>query len=593
MGDRSNHASLRGWALCWALLSGVGGCTCGEVTRGILGDQCELNSECDAPLVCRLGRCRKECATNADCDARTSCVKDAEGFGACQLADERMCDLDSECPEPLVCRGDSDARQCVNECETDRDCIAGARCLEYAEGKGCIDLVSRFCVHDGECAASEFCLGGQCREQCRTMRDCGGRWLCNEVPRGDGVLVGVCCPPEDPMCGSAAIDAGAGDAGGGADAGPGADGGEGADAGPALCGGAPLTGVVDMTVGGSHACVIRGSGATTEVLCWGSFGNIGDPGGVTSSPCPVPVPALAGMDIVDIEAGGVHTCAVLATGEVWCWGGNNSGELGRGTMTPDGPPAIVPGVTADGVTADWANTCTWRAGAAAMCWGTNLWCTLGIGARACSTPLIGEPNRLSPVTVTVVAQPQSLALAGGGHVCGIVAGAVECWGKSDYGQLAMGGGTMITDAIDVAAGENYSCAVRATDGSVHCVGENSYGTLGDGTTTARTTLAPVAGLPAPAFEVDANNHTCATLDTGAVYCWGNAMGGRVRPGLDAMAEPTPQMVIASGALKVEVGALFNCALVGDEMRCWGANHAGQLGNGTMTAVDAIVTVLAP
>jgi len=99
------------------------GCTGDPASLG-LGEQCDLNSECEAPLVCRLGRCRRECATLRDCPIEALCVTDNESLGACTLPEEETCSLDSDCPAPLVCA----TGRCVNECATDVDCTTGARC---------------------------------------------------------------------------------------------------------------------------------------------------------------------------------------------------------------------------------------------------------------------------------------------------------------------------------------------------------------------------------------------------------------------------------------------------------------------------------
>src|SRR5690606_30222046 len=123
----------------------------------------------------------------------------------------------------------------------------------------------------------------------------------------------VCCdtarPPGDPLACAATADGGTPDGGG-------ADGGSGGGA-PTGCSGHPLSGVRQIAVGGVFACALRGSGVDTEVLCWGIHRNIGAPGGEVSSLCPTPVPALSGLDVASIEAGGTHACAVLRTGEVY------------------------------------------------------------------------------------------------------------------------------------------------------------------------------------------------------------------------------------------------------------------------------------
>ncbi|MDQ3032037.1 MAG: hypothetical protein M3Y87_06445 [Myxococcota bacterium] len=183
---------------CLALLA-----ACVPARRAGTGAECEINSECATPLVCRIDRCRNECATSADCPARLSCVLDQDGLGACQLPEERDCSLSSDCPGLLVCR----QRQCVNECLTSRDCLGGAMCVETPEGRGCIDPGVVPCVRDGECGAGSYCLAGRCRTQCFFDRDCRRGFWCDEAGR--------CLPP--PRLGR---DAGANDAGvpGGEDA---------------------------------------------------------------------------------------------------------------------------------------------------------------------------------------------------------------------------------------------------------------------------------------------------------------------------------------------------------------------------------------
>ena len=138
-----------------------------------LGGQCELTSQCDAPLVCRLEYCRKECATSRDCGAGLNCVLDNAGLGACQLPEERRCDRDSDCPSFLVCR----MSQCTNECacmadQPCPDCPPGAECLAQPEGgNACIDS-SIACTYASRCPDGLVCVEGRCRPECRSGLDC-------------------------------------------------------------------------------------------------------------------------------------------------------------------------------------------------------------------------------------------------------------------------------------------------------------------------------------------------------------------------------------------------------------------------------------
>jgi len=148
----------RAFLLAFALLAG---CDARALPRG---EDCELTSECETPLVCRLERCRIECRIDRDCSSGQRCVTE-DGVGACTLPQEERCTLDSECPAPLVCRD-----RCVNECAAARDCVAGQRC----EDGVCVSPPAIRCVSSRDCVDVGVCWeDGMCRPECEDDRDCG------------------------------------------------------------------------------------------------------------------------------------------------------------------------------------------------------------------------------------------------------------------------------------------------------------------------------------------------------------------------------------------------------------------------------------
>jgi alpha-tubulin suppressor-like RCC1 family protein len=81
---------------------------------------------------------------------------------------------------------------------------------------------------------------------------------------------------------------------------------------------------------------------------------------------------------VTVSAGGAHTCASLKDGRIFCWGANESGQLGDGSTDDRGLPAPVAGVSGT-VEAGQAHTCAFTADGHAACWGADTSGQLGDG----------------------------------------------------------------------------------------------------------------------------------------------------------------------------------------------------------------------
>jgi len=153
------------------------------------GARCTLNTDCAEPLVCGLERCRRQCIDSRDCAAGLLCLRvDGTATGVCQLPEEVVCALSSECTEGLACRFGT----CTTECVEDRDCPAGSSCqLDETEGtRGCVEAIPELCVYNSDCGPPLICSEDQrCRYECMVDRDCDPLRACSPefrcIPRGD------------------------------------------------------------------------------------------------------------------------------------------------------------------------------------------------------------------------------------------------------------------------------------------------------------------------------------------------------------------------------------------------------------------------
>ena len=192
------------------------------------------------------------------------------------------------------------------------------------------------------------------------------------------------------------------------------------------------------------------------------------------------------------------------------------------------------------------------------------------------------------------------------HTCAVLAnGQARCWGNNDDGQLGNGqiaeahhpvvvrrtNGTPLTDVVQIAAGSDFSCA-RLGSGQVRCWGANDAGQLGNGSETPSrravvvqntTQSGPLTGVRQLALGAV---HACALLNNGQLRCWGFNDVGQLGDGSGATAWALPQVTMNAGgtgplAGVTQVAAATNhtCArLANGQARCWGDGSRGALGN---------------
>ncbi|NOY93548.1 MAG: chromosome condensation regulator RCC1 [Deltaproteobacteria bacterium] len=520
-------------------------------------------------------------------------MRDSDGLGACQLPAETDCTLDSDCPEPLVCRD----RQCTNACEDDRDCPPGSVCGEDESGAfGCRDEAASDCQINSDCPELLVCaVDHRCRVECRVSRDCPTELICGdwlEPPRCVGPEAGR---PDAGMDASveAGMDAAPLDSGmdSGMDAGP-VD--SGMDAGPLDSGALPsaAAGIDNLVAGFGHNC---GALTASDLRCWGDDSNsqLGD--SMTSSR-PTPF-ALSLTGVQRLAAGNGHSCAATSGG-LFCWGDNRRGQVGVGSgASVVAPPTAVSGVGAImDLAAGRDHTCALTA-ARVLCWGANDRGQLGDGSatdRGAPTAVVG----LSAVPVALAAR--------GNHTCALMpAGTVQCWGDNRFGQLGNGATATspvsrpvnvvgLTGIIGITAGGGFTCALNGS-GKVSCWGDGSFGSFGDGTSGLRTSPGATVLLSGVTQVAGGVRHACALTDAGKVFCWGdNAASQLGRPAGAPFSSSTPLEVTGVGApLEVNAGQSHSCVRLSGGFRCWGTNTLGQLGDGSRTISTSPVNVSWP
>jgi len=369
-----------------------------------------------------------------------------------------------------------------------------------------------------------------------------------------------------------------------------------------------------VAVGGGHTCSVNASGA---VRCWGSNhdGQLGD-GTTINHQRPALVAGLS-SGVTAIAAGFSHTCALTTAGGVKCWGTNNDGELGDFTQVNRSMPVdvinLASGVVA--ISAGDRHTCALLATGGMVCWGYNVYGEVGNGTSGNSwlgaVPVCATGTGFGCVGGAPLTGIASMG-AGGINTCAVTtAGALKCWGGNYSGQLGLGfapdsasppGGICPTSAepnascVSLPAGVpslqsgiaavnagQIACALTTT-GGVKCWGYNYWGDVGNGTRTTLPADAPNYAVPTPVdvtglgSGVDAIAERCALLASGGVQCWGSNAFGQVGDGTTAI-RPSPVDVfgLSSGVASISGGGHVCVVMAAGGLKCWGQNGAGQLG----------------
>lgn len=334
-----------------------------------------------------------------------------------------------------------------------------------------------------------------------------------------------------------------------------------------------------------------GIATTGDSYCWGAKASVHFTNGAPTADQlnTLPTRLAGGLQFHSIVAGGNFACGLTSAGAAYCWGYNSEGELGDGTTVDRAEPTpVAGGLTFASISAGGTHACGLTAAGAAYCWGLNSKGELGDGTTTA---------RLTPTAVTGGLVFSAIQAGGGSndHTCGLTsAGAVYCWGANAYGEIGDGTTADRLSPVPVTggrvfhsltAGGSTNCALTA-DGAAYCWGYNAQGELGDGTTTNRSTPVAVSGgLSFSLIDTGAaSSNTCAITTTGAAYCWGDNLSGALGDNTTVTERSSPSAVAGGISFTtLSVGGFHSCGLATTGLPyCWGYNHFGQLGDGTLT-----------
>jgi len=289
----------------------------------------------------------------------------------------------------------------------------------------------------------------------------------------------------------------------------------------------------------------------------------------------IPLCVNFGIPVSKVACGAMHTLVLSDIGEVFSWGTNDVGALGR--TGQENVPEKIPGLSAiESITAGDSHS------VALSLSGKQLY-TWGSYRNSEGAMTAGNPVPLEVSSQLGRFKQMTQIVSGGNHALVLADGKVFAWGDAEFGQIgrfprsrhkikhslmieSMG----LKRIQRVFSGVNHSFAM-GVEGKVYAWGLNNCGQLGNGTTENASVpeeIPDLEGLMITQIE-GGNNHTIAVTLDGLVYGWG--LNDCYQLGLNNTRNfYTPQLLALSNISHVSCGSNFTLALSKTEkVYSWG------------------------
>jgi hypothetical protein len=485
--DSSTHTCSFGCAgttkPCGGACIAAGSCCvdldCGTMSGGQVGTCVAATGSCSYACPANTKPCGGACIPNNGCCQPSDCPS------TCQTCVNNAC-------TPV--RGQDDTDSCSGTCDTNGVCRA-------KRGQGCTSVA-------GGCLAGATCSpDGTCCDQA-----CMGPCLACDL-QGN---VGTCMP-----VGSGAPHAGHGTCGSGSCAGTCGGKADGTCSYPTgTCGAQSCTGTsfVDFGTCASGQCaspaarICSGVNACSGNLCKNkSCTGDGDcPAGFCES-------NVCHLKAVQVAAGADFACVRLSDSSIWCWGLNDLGQLGNGTMTASTTPVQVLGVTtATAVSAGLRTACAVLSSGTVKCWGDNYYGNLGDGTGIVES----GGGKSTPVSVVGLKGAATSVAVSYNAACAVAGGGVQCWGSNVSYELGVGSsvqtGTNTPVTVDLKGNTAVSLWTWALGGDFSVImSDGSYWGWGGNAALG----SPVKLTPGPVVGATTTPSFAAIFPSGSVTYW--------------------------------------------------------------------------